>query len=73
MRGPGVGAGLGQFAEAFENGDAVLSQAGSDRVAIRKMPAHRVEPDGAAGQKAAGGGGIGIIQHALEFLRRGAA
>src|SRR5882724_12432719 len=73
MRRPGLCLGLCQVAEAIENGDAVLSQARGDRLAVRKMTPHGVQPDRAACEKTASAGGIGIIQHTLEPVRRGAA
>ena len=40
---------------------------------IRKVLSHRVQPDRAARQEAAGARGIGVFQHALELVVRGAA
>src|SRR5581483_8163219 len=73
VRGPGRGLVLRQPAETIEDPDAIASQTCSHRVAIGKMFANRVEPDGAARKEAAGAGGIGIVQHALEFVARRAA
>jgi hypothetical protein len=37
------------------------------------MRSHRIQPDGAACQEAAGAGGIGVFEDPLELVMRGTA
>ncbi len=62
-----------QIVEPLKNAESVLAQARRDGRAIRKMLDDGIKPNGAAGEKSAGAGGIGEIQHALEFVRRSTA
>ena len=61
---------LRELAETVQDRDAFLVQGGRDRRKIRKMRSHRVQPDRATCQEAAGAGRIGVFKNALEFLRR---
>ena len=52
--------------------DALLAQRRRYRLEVGEMRTDRVEPDRAAGQESAGARRIGILQHALELVGRGA-
>ena len=63
---------LRQPGKPVQDGHAFLVQRRRDRGEIRKVRAHRVQPDGTAGQKTAGAGDIGVFQYTFELVMRGA-
>ena len=64
---------LRQLTETIQDGDAFLVQCRRHSREIRKVRAHRIQPDGAARQKAAGASGIGVFEDPFELVVRGPA